>query len=125
MMIFENYLASFSPLLTRCAVQSAISSNKKILFTQAASTFTANGSVVFFVINDAICIPCCRGCLATVLLLWFILFVRGAGWSLKYKHDIWIVLFQILRSFLGRPHTDQFPDDVPVKVMAEQKSRFL
>ncbi len=59
--------------------------------------------------------------LPLVLLLWFILFVRGAGWSLKYKHDVWIVLFQILCSFLRRPHTDRFPDDVLVKVTAKQE----
>jgi hypothetical protein len=59
--------------------------------------------------------------LPLVLHLWFILFVRGAGWSLKYKHDVWIVLFQILHSFLGRPHTSRFPDAVPVKVTVEQE----
>jgi hypothetical protein len=60
--------------------------------------------------------------LPQVLLLWFILFVRGAGWSLKYEHDVQIVLFQILCSFLRRPHTDPFPDDVFVKVTAEEES---
>jgi hypothetical protein len=60
--------------------------------------------------------------LPLMLLLWFILFVREAGWSLKYKQDVQIVLFQILCSFLRRPHTDRFPDYVPVKVTAEQES---
>ncbi len=60
--------------------------------------------------------------LPLVLLLRFILFVRVAGWSLKYKHNVRIVLFQILRSFLHRPHTDRFPDDFAVKVTAEQGS---
>ncbi len=50
------------------------------------------------------------------------LFVREAGRSLKYEHNVWIVLYQILRSFLPRPHTDRFPDDVPVKVTGEQES---
>jgi hypothetical protein len=54
------------------------------------------------------------------MALWFILFVRRAGWSLKYKHDVWIVCFQILRSFLRRPHPDRFPDDIPVKVTANR-----
>jgi hypothetical protein len=60
--------------------------------------------------------------LPLVLHLWSILFVRGTGLSLKYKHDVQIVFFQILRSFLHRLHTDRFPDDIPVKVTAEQES---
>jgi hypothetical protein len=63
--------------------------------------------------------------LLLVLLLWFILFVRGADLSLKSEHDVLIVLFQILRNFLRRPHTDRLPDDVPVKVTVEQESLFL
>ncbi len=63
--------------------------------------------------------------LPLVLLLWFILFVRGAGWNLKDENNVWIVLFQILHSFLRRPHTDRFSDGVTVKVTAEQESWFL
>jgi hypothetical protein len=42
--------------------------------------------------------------------------VRGARWLELEVRTRWRVLFLILRSFLCRPHTDRFPDDVLKKL---------
>jgi hypothetical protein len=78
----------------------------------------ADGRVVFFVVDNAICIACCLDCLATGAAF-VVHLVCERGW-LELEVQT-IVLFQILRSFLRKPHTSRFLDDVPVKVTAEQE----
>ncbi len=69
-------------------------------------------------VDGAICMACCRGCLATGAAF-VVHLVCERGW-LELELQT-IILFQILRSFLRRPHIDRFPDDVLVKVTAEQE----
>jgi hypothetical protein len=38
------------------------------------------------------------------------------------SYSVFVEQIDILCSFLHRPHTDRFPDDVPKKVTAEQES---
>ncbi len=42
--------------------------------------------------------------------------VRGGRWLELELRTRWRVLFLILRSFLRKPHTDRFPDDVLKKL---------
>ncbi len=70
-------------------------------------------------VDNAICIACCLGCLAAGAAF-VVHLVCERGW-LELEVQM-IVLFQILRSFLCRPHTYRFPDDVPIKVTAGQES---
>jgi hypothetical protein len=82
----------------------------------------ADGRMVFFVVDNAMCIACRRGCLAAGAAF-VIHLVCERGWlELEVQTSCWIGLFQILHSFLCRPHIDRFPDDLPVKVTAEQES---